>query len=589
MSRVWAATRAVRSLARLLDGRRVALLGLAIASAISAIVLIGMDAHLTFISDDWSLLVVRRGWGGDTFLDPFHENIVLGPVLVFKVQLALFGMRSALPFYAVSIGFFLTSAVLLFVYLRLRLGDWLALLGALLILFLGAAFEDLLWAFQMGFFGSMAAGLGILLALDRDDDRGDRIACGLLLLSLAFSSLGLVFAAAAVVELMLSPWYRSRRAYVSLGPLSVYIAWWLGWGRTADSHLSIHNVLHLPVYVVEAMGAGAASLCGLATGAAAGLSSPLLTWCGLALLTGIAIAAYRTVRSGREYRQVVLTLVMAFTFWVLAALNQSLERFPTSSRYQYISAVLLLLIAAELLREIRVPRLAVGAVTIFTAIALTSGSSLLFHKYTDHWRHTADSIRSSLAAVDIAGPSANRDSRLRFPPTVSVPIGAYLSSSRAHGSPAFSEVELAERPLAERKHADVTLIEALGITLRPAGLSDRPPRCRMLSVSSDGSPTIELRPGRFVLSDRTPGTADEILLGRFAGGASVKLGSIGAPASTSFLIPVDNSSRPWHLQLRGAGRVQLCSTVTPRFERPHRPEERGFPLALERAQPVSRG
>jgi hypothetical protein len=95
---------------------------------------------------------------------------VVGPALVYKLLQTFFGMSSAMPYYAVSISLFLTSAVLLFAYLRSRVGDWLALLAAVLILFLGAAFEDLLWAFQLGYFASAAAGLGMLLALDREDD-----------------------------------------------------------------------------------------------------------------------------------------------------------------------------------------------------------------------------------------------------------------------------------------------------------------------------------------------------------------------------------------------------------------------------------
>ena len=75
-------------------------------------------------------------------------------------------MDSALPFRVVSIAIFLASVAVLFVYLRRRVGEWLALAGAVLILFLGAAWEDLLWPFQIGYFGSMASGLGMLLALD---------------------------------------------------------------------------------------------------------------------------------------------------------------------------------------------------------------------------------------------------------------------------------------------------------------------------------------------------------------------------------------------------------------------------------------
>ena len=67
-------------------------------------------------------------------------------------------MDSARPFQVAAIATFLTSVALLYAWLRDRTGELAALGGAALVLFLGAAWEDLLWAFQIGYFGSMAAG-----------------------------------------------------------------------------------------------------------------------------------------------------------------------------------------------------------------------------------------------------------------------------------------------------------------------------------------------------------------------------------------------------------------------------------------------
>ena len=83
-------------------------------------------------------------------------------------------MDSARPFQVAAIATFLTSVALLYAWLRERTGELAALGGAALVLFLGAAWEDLLWAFQIGYFGSMAAGIGMLLALRRESPRGRR-------------------------------------------------------------------------------------------------------------------------------------------------------------------------------------------------------------------------------------------------------------------------------------------------------------------------------------------------------------------------------------------------------------------------------
>jgi hypothetical protein len=199
---------------------------LVVALASAAVWLLSVDSHLTFVADDWELLVKRQGWSPGVFLDPFNENIVVGPAVLYKLLLAFFGMYSAFPFFVVSVGLFLLSATLLFVLLRRRVGDWAALIGVVLVLFLGAAFEDLLWSFQVGYFGSMVAGLGTLVALDRDDETGDVIGCGLLAASIAFSSLGLAFIAATAVAIAVGRRPRLKRVYVALLPATLYLLWW---------------------------------------------------------------------------------------------------------------------------------------------------------------------------------------------------------------------------------------------------------------------------------------------------------------------------------------------------------------------------
>ena len=192
---------------------------LTVAVAASATLILNYDRRLTLVSDDWRVLTSRPGWGVDALLKAFNEHLIVIPTAIFKLLAEVFGMDSALPYFVVSIGLFLLSAVLLYLYLVPRVGEWAALIGAVLILFLGAAYEDLFWAFQMGFFGSVAAGLGALIALDREDDRGDRWACALLLASIAFGGVGLAFLVAALADLAFGRRPRRNRVWVALAPL----------------------------------------------------------------------------------------------------------------------------------------------------------------------------------------------------------------------------------------------------------------------------------------------------------------------------------------------------------------------------------
>jgi hypothetical protein len=539
--------------------RRIVFVCLGVAVIAAGIWLISLDSHLTFIADDWELLVKRQGWSPAVFLDPFNENIVAGPAIVYKLLLTVFGMGSALPFYLVSIGLFLTSAVLLFVLLRRRVGDWPALIGAVSILFLGAAFEDLLFAFQTGYFAAMAAGLGMLIALDREDERGDRIACALLALAVAFSSLGLAFVAAAVVAVALGrrPW--GKRIYVPLLPLALYGLWWAGWGHTGRSNVSAENVADLPGFVFDAAAAGITSLLGLATGDGSEASQPHLIWGKLLLLPLLAGVGWRIHRERGVPRGLAVAIALAAFFWVSAGLVQYEDRLPTSSRYQYASAIFLLLVAAETLRGLRIPKPAIVAAALVTGLALNGGISLMQREYDERWRPTGEYLRSTLAAVDIAGTSAEPGFRIAFAPSPVASAARYLAATADYGSPAYGEGELEARPEAEKEGADLTLAQALRLALLPPNPSDRTIACEPLQASTEGQTGVTLLHGGFTLANEAS-AGIEVMMSRFAAGLPVSLGPLPPGVKTSLTVPVDNSERPWNLGLRGEGQVRLCTT-----------------------------
>lgn len=546
-----------RASASRLDERLPVWSALCVAVAVAAILILSLDSRLTFIADDWELLVARDGLSVATVFEPFHENIVVGPALVYKLLLGTFGMSSAMPFYVVSISLFLASAVLLFAYLRSRIGEWLAFLAAFSILFLGAAFEDLLWAFQLGYFAAAAAGLGVLLALDREDERGDWIACGLLVVSIAFSSLGLIFLIGAVVDLILGRQPRLRRLSVILLPAALFAFWWLVWGQEAESHLTGENVTGLLGYVYDAAAAGVTSLLGLATDDGTSPDQRHLIWGKVVVPLLVALVAFRIWRDKGISRGLAIVLVMALAFWILAGLNRSDERFPTSSRYQYPSALFLLLVVGESLRGLRIPRAALVLATAGVAAAAVAGVSLMEREHDERWRPAADAIRSSLAAVELAGPSADPAFPVTFAPNPTVPAARYLAAVRDYGSPAYSEAELAKRPESEKAGADLTMAQALGLALTRPRSADV--RCQPLTAAESGDTGITLRRGGFTIANQ--GSAPvEVMLKRFAeGGFSVSLGRLRASGKAALVIPPDAARRPWQLGLRGKGPVRLCA------------------------------
>ena len=201
------------------------------AAVVSAVLLVVLNSKLTFFIDDWEVLLHRRGLSLDVFMEPHAGHPAIGLAALYKAILVTFGMSSLTPYAVASTLVFVLSVVLLYVWMRRRVGAWLALAGALPILFLGAAYEDLLTPFQVGYFAPVACGLAALLALERGRPRDPLLCCALLVVGLSFQTIGLAFVAGVAVALAFDGELR-RRAWVPIVPVVLYGLWYLGWGHT---------------------------------------------------------------------------------------------------------------------------------------------------------------------------------------------------------------------------------------------------------------------------------------------------------------------------------------------------------------------
>jgi hypothetical protein len=534
------------------------ILVLAVGVASSGALLLTLQSRLTFFADEWRFLLDRRGSSVGVFLDPHNDHIALAPVSIYKALLATFGMSSAAPFQIVSTALFLLSAILLFAYLDSRVGDRAALLGTILVLFLGAAWIDLLWPFQIGFFGSMAAGLGALLALDRDDAAGDRAACLLLVLSTAFLELGIPFAVAALVSVALGRRPRGGRLYVGLVPIVLYAVWYAGWGHQATHKLTVHNLVSSPKYVFDAASQAIASLLGLATPLTGdGHNLVGLPWGRALLVAGIVLSIWRVRRVGGPSRGLWTALTLGLGFWFLASLNAgSFLREPSDGRYQYPGAIFVLLIAAELLSGIRLGKPALAVATIVTAAAAVSGIFFLHDGYRLQ-RSASELTRARLAALEIERQNVQPGFAVYLDLVTSFDAGAYFSAVDAFGSPAWSESELASSGEVERQAADQLLASASRIRLRPATTSDQGhATCLRVPESPTGSRSQPLPPGTYTLmSPMETG----VHLVRFADRPAVDLGPLPAGQLVTLEILPDRSPRRWRLALVGSRTASLCS------------------------------
>jgi len=543
----------------------------------SAALLLFWGSKLTFLLDDWEFLVYRPGFTAHAVFDPHGENIVVAPVLIYKALLATFGMSSAFPYRVVATLLFLASAVLLFVLLRRRVGQWPALAATAVVLFLGAAWEDLLWPFQVNYFGAMAAGLGMLLALERRSRRGDGVACLLLSLSVVFSSLGLTFIVGAAVE-VLTRSDRWRRLWIVAIPVAIYLAWYLGWGHTAESALSLSNVGKTPAFVFNSLTASLASLLGLASPWLGLEDGSDLGW--LRLLGGLALLAFAwrvyVLRGGSRWLWILVAL--ALSFWVLAGLNQMEGREPNASRYQYVGAVFVLLVAAELLRGVELRRGATILVGAVAACAVASNIQALHSAY-DHFYHPISQLeKADLGAVEIARdtvePGFVLETDIADTGFVHIEAGPYLLARDEYGSPAYTPAEIAASSVYARFAADKVLFAALRIEAAAGGAKGFPgstpvatdggpvtvPATGCVSVAAAGgaSPWLRLPPGGVVF--RADGPASAVQMRRFSTGRVPITLTEEVPAGlvVRVPIPVDRSRTPWKLALRTAGTTVAC-------------------------------
>lgn len=543
---------------RLKSNAPVLLLGAALAA--SAVLTLFITAEMTFFQDTWEILMNRRDVSLDALMQPHNEHIVVLPTAIEQLLIRVFGMSTATPEYVLLTISLLATAALLFLYVRKRVGDWLALFAAVLVLFLGPAWEVLLWPFEISFTGSVLCGLAMLLCLEREDRIGDLAACALLALSFGFSSVGISFAVAAAVVVWQS---RERlglgRAYVVAIPVALFAVWYVGWGHNAEAHVTLRNILVSPRFVVETISTAVAALAGLATNPADGVVQPLWGW---ALLVGLVLAVgYRQLRKPGFAPGLWPVAAAASANWFLTAFNQIPGRYPTSSRYQYAAAIFVLLILANLLQGVRPGRRVVILGAVVTALAI--GPNLVVLEDGGDWLDAQTQLtRADTAAIEIARRTI--DPQFQLGPEVAgttslvdVFAGEYLDAVDEYGSPAYSPAELEGAPPHARKQADVVLGQALPIST-VTSLGTFEPGAAGCTRVAPGAGEVEVGPG-LTRIELAPGPPADFSLRRFAT-EEYPVATEGAAggSATELRIPRDGAPQPWHLLIAAEQPAFVC-------------------------------
>jgi hypothetical protein len=451
--------------------------------AIASVALLGwLSVGLNFGGDEWTMMSQRMGWSAADLFSPHNEHWSTLLVLFYKAMLATFGFHSYLP-YAVAVACaYAVVAVLVFVRIRQTWGTTPALACAAILFFYGNAAEDLLWDFQLGFAGALVCGLGALAIVEGARPRvlATAAASLLLVLSLMWSGLGLIFLLVAAVEFSLDRRLRWALPSVAVGAL-VFAVWYATFG-----HQGVHGL----TFTVSTLPAVAAfALVGLMISTASLVGLPLIAGEVLGLQM-VAVLAYRLARRWRKLGQVppqsAAAVVGVLAFFASIGLERA-GQFgigeAASSRYLLPAAVFLMPLAVEALQDVPRPRVVFGWLAA-VSLALNLFALVSFVQTRQDYLLP---IKAEIAAVisfrNAPGldPNTHIDDQLLGTLTP----GEVWRLTAAYGSPypAYTPDQLGTLPATPVNSALVDVFAA-GLEVTPGGGGESAP-CQSVSAGRD--------------------------------------------------------------------------------------------------------
>jgi hypothetical protein len=186
-----------------------------------------------FAGDDWGLIVQRKLSDPSSLMQPQNDHWLLGPALITQVLYRIIGLRSYLPYQAVTVGLHLTLAALCrLVMRRAGVGPWTATVVAGTFVLFGAGYEEVFFLIMMGPLITLVFGFVQLLLADHDGtiDRRDWLGLGAGLIGISSSALGpMMVTVVGLAALGRRGWRTALFHTVPLGV--VWVIWHQVWGR----------------------------------------------------------------------------------------------------------------------------------------------------------------------------------------------------------------------------------------------------------------------------------------------------------------------------------------------------------------------
>jgi hypothetical protein len=454
-------------------------------------VLFGVGSYHWFFRDDFFFITNRNATSVNDLFRPYDGHWTTVPVLIFRTLWALFGLRTYVPYQASVLALHLGACALLRVIMRRAgVGPWIATAAASTFILFGPGQENIIWAFQVGFTGSLTWGLAQLVLADHDGPVDKRDAFGIAAGALALLSSGVGIAMAIVAGMAILGRRGWKAALLHTAPLgAAYIIWWsiehpqltapLGrpsvgvtfrWIKSSE----IGVFLALGRYQIVAALLAVVFVIGLV------LAWSPLGWSGLRRLASTPIAMV--------VGAVVFAGFTAASRWYLGS------EFARSSRYLYIGTALTLPALAVAVNAILRRRREVGIAALALLVVAIPWNATHFDQNSVFGKNYMKSRKQILTNV-VRLPEARevpRDVR----PIADVYVGPDLTIGFLLDAEKAGKLKAATGPISPQLEGE--LIVKIGVAQDTGGA---PTDCRQLSR------TLEIKPAKgTVYSIMTPVT-----------------------------------------------------------------------------------
>ncbi len=352
------------------------------------------------------------------------------PILAYRLLLNVFGLRTYTPFITLLIVLHLAVAHLLWrAMLRVGTSELVATGVAAVFVILGSGHANLVWAFQIGFVGSMVFGWScVLLACDQRWSYWRAGACWLLAVaSLLCSGAGTTMLALATLVAWTQRGWRRALTVLSL-PAVVFLAWYIPEGRHQSPALAWSTT---PRFVKD----GLTNAFGTFVGTTSEVIGAIVF---VAVVAGVALRARTDLR---RTSLAALGLGGAVVFFVIAGLGRSNlgGTEGKSSRYVYMAIALALPAIALTLDTVlpfAVARLRRSAGIVRVAVPSAVGVIIVLLSITNFNQLRVDAPKQAFGSAHLQDQLAVASALMRsgagyFPDAKPAPHGApYLSAAQ---------------------------------------------------------------------------------------------------------------------------------------------------------------